>query len=187
MKKLATLVLPLCLAACGGPGSFNGTVAGIKLDVKSSVFLQGTDSNGVPNSAWVALTDVPAACDEVKSNRTPKNGTIVVFLLERYDANNKRIAPDKGDYTVTDNIFSSSGNIAFANFSKQDTNCTNTIQAKNSTGRSGLIKVDGYKGVTGGNISGSFDVTFGDQNDRVTGGFNADFCDAAIPLTPNCE
>ncbi len=185
MRSSLPLTL-LALAACG-PGSFDGTVSGIKLDVKSAVFLQGKDGNGSPNSAWLALADVSNPCDMLKANRMQKSGAYALFVLEQFDANNKAIQPGVAEYTVTDNIFTFSGNVAFANFVKNDTNCTNTLQSKNSTGRSGLIKVTSYKGATGGSIGGSFDVTFGDQNDKVTGSFNAPFCEAEIPNNPNCE
>jgi hypothetical protein len=186
MRRSLLAVFALALAACS-PGSFDGTVAGVKLDVKSAVFLQGKDSNGSPTSAWVALTDIDQPCDMLKANRTQKNGTYALFALEQFDSSHKVIAPGIAEYTVTDNLLTFSGNVAFASFTKNDTNCTNTLQSKNSTGRSGLIKVTSYKAAAGGSINGSFDVTYGDQNDRVTGGFNAPFCDADLPSNPNCE
>ena len=50
------------------------------------------------------------------------------------------------------------------------------------------IKMTNLKGETNGNASGTFDLTFG-GGDKVTGSFNATYCDIRkLPtVTPNCE
>ena len=49
------------------------------------------------------------------------------------------------------------------------------------------IELDRIRGEKGGNAVGNFDVTFG-TGDRVTGNFNAEFCDIAVaPSRPSCE
>jgi len=190
MRTTLLAVAALTLFACGGPGSFSGTVTSIPLAVKSSVFLQQRDSSGKATTAVIALTDVDAPCDELKANRMPKNGTIVTFTLVNLDSNHAQIAADVGDYTVTDNVvnfLTLTGDVGLSTFEKYDTNCTNTIQSKNADAKSGLIKVTGFKAETGGSASGTFDVTYGDQADKVTGSFDAPFCDAQITNSPSCE
>jgi hypothetical protein len=189
MRTTLIAVAAVSLCACAG-NSFDGKVAGETINIKSAAFLQARDSNGKPTNATVFMADVEGGCDYIKSNRQPKSGTYVSFTLYNRDMNSNEIAATQGDYTVIDynvNFLTQKGLFATSVFTKNDTSCTNVLAAKNADAKSGVIKVSSFKAETGGNISGSFDITYGDQADHVTGGFNADFCDAMFTTSPNCE
>jgi hypothetical protein len=190
MRTTLLAVAALTLSACAG-NSFDGKVAGETISIKSAAFIQNRDSNGKPTSAMIFMADVAGGCDYIKSNRQPKSGTYVSFILYNRDpSNSNEIAATKGDYTVIDynvNFLTQKGLFATSTFTKNDTSCTNVLASKNADAKSGVIKVDNFKAEVGGNISGSFDVTYGDQADHITGGFNADFCDATFTTSPNCE
>jgi len=80
------------------------------------------------------------------------------------------------------------GTLGVASFSKVDSNCTDTLQDKNTEAQSGLVKASSLNGGWGGSLAATDDPTIGTQNDKVSGGFNASFCDISkIPLNPNCE
>ncbi len=190
MRTTLLAVTALTLSACAG-NSFDGKVAGETLAIKSAVFLQNHDSSGKPTSASIYFADVDGSCDYVKANRQPKNGTYVGFFLFNRDSNGNEIAAGVGDYTVIDlislNGLTQKGDFASSNFVKDDASCNNVLSGSSSTAKSGLLKVSSFKAETGGGISGSFDITYGDQADKVSGSFNADYCDANFTTSPNCE
>ncbi|MFT3842375.1 MAG: hypothetical protein QM723_35620 [Myxococcaceae bacterium] len=190
MRTTLIAVAAVTLSACAG-NSFDGKVAGESISIKSAAFLQNRDGDGKPTSAMVLVADVEGGCDYIKSNRNPKNGTYVRFILYNRDTGSgSELAASKGDYTVIDynvNFLTQKGLFATSVFTKNDTNCSNVLAAKNADAKSGVIKVDSFKAEAGGNISGSFDITYGDQADHITGGFNAQFCDATFSTQPNCE
>jgi hypothetical protein len=191
MRTTLLAVAVLAVSACAG-NSFDGKVAGEAITIKSSAFLQSKDSNGKPTGAAVYIADVDGnGCDYIKSNRQPKSGTYVVFSMVNRDSNNNAVAPTVGDYTVVDPLsldaLTTKGLVGSSIFTKNDTSCTNVLASKNADSKSGVIKVGSYSAVAGGSISGSFDITYGDQADHVTGGFSAEFCDAQFTLQPNCE
>lgn len=175
----------IALSACGG--SVNGPVAGAQLGVADSVFFVNKDSAGKTKALIVVLADKPNICTSLKANRQPKNATSMVLSLIRLSANGEVLAPDVADYTVTDQ-FSGAGNWGFAEFSKTDSNCTSVLASTATGGRSGVVKLTAINANTGGTAAGTFDITFGSQNDKVTGNFNSTYCDlSTLGSNPNCE
>lgn len=190
LRKAALLSVALFVVGCGGPGSFNGTVDGKSLSVADAVFVPLNDSNGNKVGVVLVMSDVPDICSAMKANRAPKGATSATFVLMRFGSDGKVLAPDVGDFKLTDNLDAQpTENIGFGGFSKSDANCTNEVASDHSGAKSGLVKVDSIELKSGGALSGTFDATFGTQNDKATGSFNAEYCDA--PTTrdskANCE
>jgi hypothetical protein len=98
------------------------------------------------------------------------------------------LAPDKGDYTITSLDTAPQGNAALAIFAKSDANCQNVVANDHALGRSGIVTVDSLDLSSKGNLSGSFDITFG-SSDKVSGSINATLCDVDPNTTgnSNCE
>lgn len=184
MNRLMMAVAALAMVGCSG--SVSGTVGGISLNVSDSIFAILKDNSGKQTGALVFLSDKPKLCESLKANRTAKSATGLLMAISRSN-NDGAIAPDVGDYTVIDQNPTSAGNFAFAGFSRTDANCENTIARDASQAKSGLIKVTTLKGEANGSANGTFDITFG-GGDKVTGNFNASFCDISqLQLNPNCE
>jgi hypothetical protein len=186
----ARLLLPVVLLAVGcGPGSFDGKVAGYPLEVRDAAFALIRDGNGRTVGLLLGMSDVPNLCELVKANRNPKNATTFAAWLFRNSPDRAPLAPEVGEYSVTTSLLPGAGNHAWASFDKVDSNCTDVIGNDQSNGRSGLIKVTGLRAEPGGSLSGDFDITFGSQNDKVKGAFNAAYCEANISFTTrrNCE
>jgi hypothetical protein len=185
MKRLLMAVPMMVLVGCSG--SVNGQVGGISLNVADAVFAVLKDDAGKSIAALVVLSDKPKICDSIKANREPKTATSLVFTLYRF-SDTDYLAPDTGDYTTVDTNPTSAGSFASANFSRTDSNCTNTLSSSASRGKSGLIKLTNLKGETNGAANATFDITFG-AGDKVTGNFNATYCDISkLPTAdPNCE
>ncbi|MEW5739348.1 MAG: hypothetical protein AB1938_10505 [Myxococcota bacterium] len=188
MTRITLAVVAVAVfSSCGGPGSMSGTVAGIKLDVKDAIFALVKNQQGQTEGLLIALSDKPDGCASLKANRQPKNLTAVSFSMVRYSDMGSLLAPDVGDYTVINSQPSRGGNYAAAYFTHTDTNCTSTISDTAATGSSGIISLKTLKGEANGIASGTYDVTFG-ASDKVTGSFNATFCDIQnLPMNPNCE
>jgi hypothetical protein len=188
MKRIAFLWATAgFLVACGGPGHMDGTVAGINLSVKDAIFALIKDSNGKSAGLFLVMADKPDLCTTLKANRQPKNLTGALFSMVHYTDTGMVLAPDTGDYTVINATPPRGGRYASAFFTRTDANCTPTIAQAAGTGSSGLVKLTSLKSEPGGFASGTFDVTFG-ASDRVTGSFNAAFCDVTtLGSNANCE
>ena len=186
---LTTLTLLAAFSGCGG-GSVSGTVSGVSLNVQDSIFLVIKDDAGKTQWVNVFLADKPNLCDTLKANRLPKSATTLGFTLVNVKVENNKgtyLAPDVGSYTVTDSI-TQSGLFASTGFSRTDANCTDSLTAAASTGKSGLVKVTNLKAEPSGNLTATFDVSIGTQADKLTGSINARFCDVTkLQANPNCE
>jgi hypothetical protein len=183
IRLVTVLVLAL---GCGGPGSFNGEVAGNKLAVNDAAFMPVTDDTGATIAAYLVMADIPDICATLRANRESKNATYVASLVFRTQGSTA-LSPDKGTYTVVDLSSLPPPDFAVIAFVKTDANCFNVVAADRAIGRSGTMDIERIEFKTGGSMTGKFDVTFGSQNDNVTGTFNASFCDAPFPNAPNCE
>ena len=184
MKKLSLVALAVIASGCN---SFNGKVGGTELQVVEALFFPYKE-NGAVTGASVIMSNKPKLCDSLKGNRVPKNSVYMVMSVGRYTASGA-VAPDVGDYTVTSGSVTSPGNYAAAVFASLDANCNSLLNISSSLGQSGLVKVQSYKAEQGGSMSGTFDITFGSQNDKTNGAFTAQFCDLTtnFPTAPNCE
>ena len=188
VKKLTLLVVATVVSACGPGGTFTGKVGGKELSVQDALFFP-YKANGAVVGATIILADKPNVCTSLKSNRVPKNSAFVAMTLFRVTSNGSVVPPDTGDYTVTSTASPGVGNFAYTEFNSLDSNCVNLLPDTATGGVSGLVKVATYKPEVNGGMSGSFDMTFGSQNDKGSGSFNAAYCDLAnnFPSAPNCE
>jgi len=191
---LVSTVVLLSLG-CGGPGSFDGKVVGNELNVDDAVFLALNDWAGNRAAAVLVMADFPDMCGKFKASREPKNATYVVFAVFRTQGSGTDPifrSPDKGTYTVVDfqavgGPTAPLGNFAFAYFKKNDANCRNVIDDERALAKSGKIDVEKIEFKNDGSMTGKFDVTFGPQNDKVKGSFDASFCDALLGDVLSCE
>ncbi|HEY0882566.1 MAG TPA: hypothetical protein VGD87_13580 [Archangium sp.] len=183
MRRLLVAVAAVVSAGCAG--SVNGEVAGLRLSVADSIFWYALDTSGRVNGVFLTLADRPRLCEELKANREKAQKTSLSFTLFTL-TQSEVLPPQPGDYTVSD-VPETPGNFAYALFSRSDAACQPTLSEPSGFGRSGLVKLERIRGEKGGNAAGTFDVTFG-TGDRVTGNFNAEFCDIAVaPARPSCE
>ncbi len=195
MNRIAQLVACLTFvgvfSGCGG-GSVTGTVSGISLAVQDSIFFVLKDDQGKTGALTVIMADKPNLCDTLKANRQPKSATSLFFYLYNVKIENGAVsllAPDVGTYTVADlQNLKTSGTYAGTGFSKADANCTDSLTAASSTGKSGSIRLTTVKAEANGNLAGTFDVSIGTQTDKLTGTLNARYCDITkIQANPSCE
>lgn len=187
MNRLMMAVAALAMVGCSG--SMNGTVGGVSLNVADAIFAVLKDDSGKSFAAIVAMSDKPKMCETLKANREVKSSTLMVMTMFRYNSGaSEFLSPDVGEYTVVDSLQTNGGNFGNAGFTRNDSDCRQTVAATASRGKSGLIKLTGIKAETNGNANGTFDITFG-AGDKVTGNFNATFCDITkLPTAdPNCE
>jgi hypothetical protein len=167
-----TVAAALTLTACGGPGSFHGTVGGMTLEVKDSLFI-AQSSGGQVATLVQLMTDKPGLCDAMRSGNVLKD--MIYFQAVLTETSNSQLAvPSAGDYTVTDGS-SVPPKFALASVSRTDSTCHSTQTVGGAGGR---ITLSSYKAEAGGLMTGSFDATFGTAADKGTGDFSAEFCDA---------
>ncbi len=185
MRVLFFAVLALIIVGCGGPGGFDGKVSGTELKVSEALLFPAKDGSGKLVGAYVGMANVTGVCDRLKAGRAFKDTTAVLIAMTTLGTDLKATAPTPGDYPVK--LPTGAGNAAIATFVKTDSKCMTTIPGGNSNGVSGLVKLSAIKLEAGGSAQGTFDITFGSQNDKTTGSFNATFCDANVFTSTNCE
>lgn len=185
---LASLAL---IAACGPSNSVSGTVAGTGFTIKEAIVgplrTSSSGSGLTTTAAAMVLSDTAGWCDSLKANRMKKNTRSLVILLTNRPDRNTMLAPAAGDFTVNQQS-SALGNLATAQVLELDGSCTSSGTPDARLATSGLVKLGQLKLETGGSASGSFDLTFGPQKDKVTGTFAATYCE--FPPTagsPSCE
>jgi hypothetical protein len=199
MRGLLALSL-VVLTACGGPGSFDGTVQGNTLPVKESVFFRGsnvasqTGSVASGSGVVIALSDKTHLCDMLKNNQLTADSTSFIMLL----------GVSQGGLTFTDVLstgkyrlfnpltdiippLASGTRLTFPIFTKLDGQCQNGLGA-NGAATGGSVTLDHFDPVNGGFATGSFDLAFNSDNGQGT--FNAPFCDYQPPASnpaPTCQ
>src|SRR5262249_28492114 len=97
-----SLVAVVLLAACGGPGNFEGSVGGNSLSVKESIFFiqpfQTALGQGAAvtlgNAVTVFMSDQTGLCDKLKSNTVVHAAAAQVLVL----------AVANGGLSITDNL-----------------------------------------------------------------------------------
>ncbi len=187
MNRLMMAVAALAMVGCSG--SMNGTVGGVSLNVADAIFAVLKDDDGKSFAAIVAMSDKPKMCETLKANRQTKASTQIVFTMFRYNSSaTEFLSPDVAEYTVVDSPPTGGGNYGNSIFTRNDSDCRQTVAEDAAKGKSGLIKLTGIKAENNGTANGTYDITFG-AGDKVTGSFNATYCDISkLPTaTPNCE
>ncbi len=184
MKKLILSVLGvLTLVACGAPSGLDGKVAGHEFHAKDAVLITQTIQGASYTS--IALTDFENACESFKANRVPKDSKLVLISLANMREDGAPLPVSTGEFTLGRGG-EGRGKIAGAQFASLDESCENTIPYNQSIAQSGLVKVDSFE--LGEGATGTFDATFGDQKDKVSGWFNATHCSGNISFVePSCE
>src|SRR5689334_9675027 len=95
---LSALALP-ALVACGGPGSFDGTVNGITMSVKDAVFLTPKDGNGNVVGLVLSMSDQPGLCASLQAQQVVHDSTNFVASLSEFSGGGQ-VPPTPGDFPV---------------------------------------------------------------------------------------
>lgn len=180
-SRTFALAAGLILAGCGGPGRFDGTVGGMSLAVKDSIFL-ATRNSGQVAMLTLLMTDQAGLCEALKGGKVIHGGTYFVAAMGE-SSGSQITAPTAGEYTVTTGS-SPASRFAFGALTKTDATCQsiNSVQAAG-----GNVTMGGYKAEAGGTMTGKFDLTFGQAAERATGDFDADFCDVSLNGSGGCQ
>ena len=190
MKRIGLKIaaLGLGLAACGGPGSINGTVQGQPVaPVQDAIAITSLGGSGTSSVAGIFIASVPSLCTRLNANSgSPKNAQGVLLLLGTVSGQSVAPPSATGDYLIVDQTSTTppSGNVAFGGFFATDASCKSTSSPLGSgtngssnptlavSGKVTLTKSDLS---TTGRMTGSFDITLKD-GDHLTGSFDAPIC-----------
>jgi hypothetical protein len=165
------------LAACG-PGSFEGTVSGVTLDVKDAAFTVAKDPAGQPELLVVYLSDQPNVCDLLKAGSNARSSTTLsLWFFQEDQPGGNTVVPTPGRYVVRDDTVTRH---SLPELLKLDSGCLSNVDA---AGLAGSATLDSYQAEPGGSLSGSFAVAFNPNGDQGKGTFNAPFCDAPWRLS----
>ncbi len=168
--------------ACGGAGSFSGSVRGNELDVRDAVFY--VSEFGAPgfggSGVALVMSDQTNACTRLKENHLAPNGTMLSVGLG-VSGGGTSITPllTNGDYrlfTLLDllNPPPAGTRLMISSFEKLDAGCVTTLGSQGVV-TAGNVTVDSFKSGSGGHVTGNFTLSFG--VDEGEGTFSADFCD----------
>lgn len=170
-----------------------GTLNGAALELTDSISVN-TYQQGALTGRTIVLTNKTGACQTESAGLIAKEQTRIFLFLFRnrsnsYSSGSVGLAPDAGKYSF-ENAVSETGESrwVFAVIEKTDANCQNTLSSNSTLLRSGYVNVTEISDGSGGIIKGNFDLTFGDQKDRLTGTFESPLCDVDLSkLTKSCE
>jgi hypothetical protein len=166
MTRLPAVTLLFCLACGGISNQVTGTVKGNSLTVRDAILLGNTE-------VWLSSTE--KLCDALRMNAYPKSARLMKLQLYPVAT---------GDFSV---VVSTTGkdHSAAMQFDVLNDACMMQLVGQESAATSGKVTVVTFD--TMRSITGTFDVTFGDT-DRVTGSFNASWCDAPTTYpSPDCK
>ena len=177
------LAVALALAGCGparNPGSFQGTVNGMTLDVKDSLFFKYHTYSGEP-LLILLMVDQPGLCGAMKTGHFLPNMTYFQAALGELSSDPSAL-PTPGTFIVPDGS-SSTSKYVVPLMNSTDETCSRGLPI---SGFGGTATVDQYEAQSGGSMTGTFDVTFGTAAEPATGDFDAAFCDVP-PLSGGCQ
>ncbi|HYV46240.1 MAG TPA: hypothetical protein VFA20_15330 [Myxococcaceae bacterium] len=175
-------LIAVALAGCGparNPGSFQGTVNGLTLDVKDSLFFVHPDRSGEP-LLWLLMVDRPGLCEAMKTGHLlPKMNYFQAAMGET--SSDPSALPTPGDFTA---VYGSSSPSRYAAPSMNSTDeiCSRGLP---TFAAGGTVTVGDYKAQAGGSMTGTFDLTFA-AGEQATGDFDAGFCDIS-PVVGGCQ
>lgn len=173
------LLLSAAVLGCGGPGSFQGKVEGFTLaPVADAIFMEGV--GGVPGLT-LFLSESPELCDRAKRNAVASRSSSLKVVLT-YMEGDAAVAPEAGSYAVG----AISGKMAGVVFVPHNEKCESAILADKSAARTGLVEVEKYE--PGTRLIGRFDARLGQQEDEISGSFEAHFCEVpTFASPPRCD
>jgi hypothetical protein len=184
-RRLVGLSGAALLAACGGPGHFDGTVSAHSLAVREAVFYVLTEPNTPGNTVAVVMSDLENLCQMFKDNRSPKSGSALILGMAQHASGTlENVQP--GEFSIVQiSAANPPAKFATARFAKSDASCNSVLLQGQGEGNSGKVTLDSYEAKAGGTARGSFDITFGSQSDKGKGSFEAQFCDFTPTTAPS--
>ena len=188
------------LFACGGPGSFDGTVSGVTLKPKETIFIRQPFQLSLPgqtvpvtfgDAIGVLMSDQKGICDRLKNNTAVPGGVgLAIGLAVTQGGLSVSSDLTTGSYRLINPIVDAFSTppqgtrLMYPVFDKLDDNCQGTLKT-NGQASGGTVKVESFE--AGKTLTGTFDLTFGGGDGK--GDFNATFCDYEVPnnaTAPTC-
>lgn len=188
MNRVCVTLCAVVVSACS-PNSLSGSISGTKLNAKDAAFFITHDNAGQPNGAIVRISDQADVCDSLTSAEAVKSSTNLTLHFVKKSGDGTIIAPNVGPFTVvTSTDFVTNSSVVTGALDRLDSTCTNTLGASGYA-EHGSAQVDAFDTAVGGHMSGSFEMWWGAQDERVTGNFSAVYCNStnSLPLLASCK
>ena len=199
MKVSGTWFIPLCtLAACGDPGSLDGSVEGHKITLHSAIFASytmsgtviGTSTTVVGPAVDAILTDDPNACSAVKSNVPFSSAHTYLFMhlnQPYYTQQGASAVPpvSAGYYSAQSPLgFDSDKQGGSALFYFKVPGCPQDNPEVDIApyALEGGILVNDVSPSAGGTLNGDVDIKVGAHGDALKGSIHAQYCTALETL-----
>jgi hypothetical protein len=126
-------------------------------------------------STAIQISDFADACAKQGANQGVPNGRLLFFGLALIDAGGHSTpATGTGDYTVVTVAPTTAGPAAEVFYEADGPNCLKSTGVQATSGKVTVTK-------TGDPIEGTFDLTFYDTGEHITGTFSAPGCPALDP------
>ncbi|HEY8207786.1 MAG TPA: hypothetical protein VIG99_09920 [Myxococcaceae bacterium] len=171
--RFLSVLAVLALVACGGAGSFDGTVNGFSLSVSSSFFFpvrEGSSSSEVKELV-LYMSERTGICEAFKAGNKVKDARLFAAVLSDSDVNLNRQVIAPGAYSVGQGL---AGKGVTAGLTQSDGSCANSVAA---SATAGTLNLSSYGAEPGGKMNGTFDLSFAPDGEKGKGFFNAVLCD----------
>lgn len=167
------LLVAASLAACGSPGSVDGTVKGQSYKVSSSASATVSISFGTAtiHGAAIAMASTSGLCTDAGMNVVhPSQQYVTLFLA---DVNNLNFTTPTvpGTYSIYQSNTTPPPKAATLSVGTYDATC-NAIASQSASAISGTVMLES---ISGNKFTGSYDVAL-DSGDHITGDFDPEGC-----------
>ncbi|MCY1079265.1 hypothetical protein [Archangium lansingense] len=188
MRMMAALATTALVGFGGANVAFNGTVDGHTLNVRDAAVVRIGDEES--SFLMAVLSDQEGLCQRLQQQQQAGSSTELEFTLFEVGSELMPQGAPTGVYsvqTLRDMELEPGAMLARAYFHKRDANCNDQVADEQALGYSGSIHFQ--EPDANGLAHLEYDISFGSQNDRVTGELTAQLCDVVLspPVEYTCQ
>ena len=172
MRTIQLLVVA-SLAACGSPGSVDGTVKGQAYDVGSSASATVTITFGTAqlHGAAIAMASTGGLCKDAEMNVVHPSQQYVTMFLADVNGVSFTTPTVPGTYSIYQTGTSPPPKAATLSVGTYDATCQQ-IETQSAAAISGTVVLDS---ISGNKFTGTYDVAL-NSGDHITGHFDPEGC-----------
>ncbi|WNG42675.1 hypothetical protein F0U60_00145 [Archangium minus] len=188
MHMMATLATTALVGFGGANVAFNGSVDGHTLNVRDAAVVRVGDETG--STLMVVMSDQEGVCERLRQQQQASSSTELSFALFKVGPELEPLGAPTGVYSVRslrDMELEPGALLSQAYFHKRDASCNEQVEDERALGYSGHIAFQ--EPDANGLAHLRYDISFGAQNDRVTGELSARLCDFTLspPVDYTCK
>jgi hypothetical protein len=178
---MALALAGVALVGCGPGNSVHGSVGGNSLAAVDAISLTYPVTS-TETGAVVLVSDKGNLCQTLKAGHQPASWTLLELIVIKLDTATSTASLTPGTYAYVGQP-TQPGSYSAGAFMKSDATCKATSSTTTTT--AGTVTLTTANLAPSGRLTGSFDLTLG--ADKITGSFDAPFCDVSFSSSLQCQ